>query len=122
VHSQLTENRHSIRRAALRSALSASRTVSTQTRIAPIAARTAEQNVVRIASAQSIRFFTQTVRKASQDEKELEEAQRKAEQDFDRQAATDARQDVEVRFGVSAREAHSLPLLTLIVVGVGHAN
>ena len=36
------------------------------------------------------------MRKASED-KDLEEAQRRSEEDFDRQATADARQDVEVR-------------------------
>ncbi|AEO54384.1 hypothetical protein MYCTH_2296912 [Thermothelomyces thermophilus ATCC 42464] len=89
---------HSLRRAVLRSAAaSASRTAtaSTATRIAPFAARsTAECNAAKIASPQVVRFFSQTARKAAED-KQLEEAQRRSEEDFERQAAADARQDVE---------------------------
>ncbi|KAK4240619.1 hypothetical protein C8A03DRAFT_31214 [Achaetomium macrosporum] len=43
---------------------------------------------------QAVRFFSQTMRKASED-RQLEEARRKAEEDFDRQIVADARQDVE---------------------------
>jgi len=56
-----------------------------------------ECNAARTASAQGFRFFSQTVRTASDaEEKALEEAQRKSEQDFERQVVEDARQDVEV--------------------------
>ncbi|KAK4103140.1 RNA-binding domain-containing protein [Parathielavia hyrcaniae] len=87
--------RHSLRRAALRSALAASRTISTTTRITPLAARTAADcNIARLALPQSGRFFSQTTRQRS-DDKDLEEAQRRAEEELDRQAAADASQDVE---------------------------
>lgn len=93
--------RHSLRRAALRSAIAASRPVSTTTRITLFAVRTTvECNAARTASAQGLRFFSQTVRKASDvEDKALEEAQRKSEQDFERQVVDDARQDVEVHLG-----------------------
>lgn len=105
--------RHSLRRAALRSAFSASRTVSTQTRIAPFAARAAECNAIRTASPQTIRFFSQTVRKASE-EKDLEEAQRKSEEDLEHQVAADARQDVEVRRLPASRIPIVMEPLTLL--------
>ncbi|KAK4152249.1 hypothetical protein C8A00DRAFT_44646 [Chaetomidium leptoderma] len=87
---------HSLRRAALRSAVSASRTISTQTRVTPFAARAAVDcnAAARISSLQAVRYFSQTVRKASED-KDLEEAQRKSEEDFERQVVEDARHDVE---------------------------
>lgn len=84
---------HSFRRAALRSAVSASRSVSTTTRFAPFAARvTSECNVSKVAAPQALRFFSQTIRKASE-EKDLENAQR--------EAAAEAQQDQEGFVGQS---------------------
>ncbi len=60
-----------------------------------VARAVAECNVAKAASAQGFRFFSQTVRKASE-EKDLEDAQRKSEEDFERRAVQDAREDVEV--------------------------
>ncbi|KAK3311202.1 uncharacterized protein B0T15DRAFT_520768 [Chaetomium strumarium] len=86
---------HCLRRAALRSALSATRAVLTPRAIAPFAAvAPADCSVARSASPQAIRFFSQTLRKASED-RQLEEAQRKSEEELDRQVVADARQDVE---------------------------
>ncbi|KAK4245272.1 hypothetical protein C7999DRAFT_16497, partial [Corynascus novoguineensis] len=84
---------HSLRRAVFRSA--ASRTVSTATRITPFATRTTpECSAIKASSPQAIRFFSQTAHRATED-KQLEEAQRRSEEDFERQAAADAQQDVE---------------------------
>lgn len=86
---------HCLRRAALRSALSATRAVSTPRAIAPFAAVSSVNcNAARAASPQAIRFFSHTLRKASED-RQLEEAQRESEEEFDRQVVADARQDVE---------------------------
>jgi hypothetical protein len=51
------------------------------------------------------------MRQKSED-KDLEEAQRKAEEDFDRQIVEDARQDVEVRLTMPTPHAESC-ILTL---------
>ena len=57
----------------------ASRTVSTTTRVTPVAARAAANcNAARITSAQGLRFFSLSAPKASE-EKQVEEAQRTAQ-------------------------------------------
>ncbi|AEO65398.1 uncharacterized protein THITE_2112338 [Thermothielavioides terrestris NRRL 8126] len=86
---------HSVRRAALRAALSASRVVCNQANSTRLATRTAaEWNYTRPALPHTLRFFSQTVRKAYEN-RELEQAQRKDEENFEKQAAADAREDVE---------------------------
>ncbi|KAH6627949.1 hypothetical protein F5144DRAFT_514844 [Chaetomium tenue] len=88
---------YSLRRAALRSAVSASRSVSATTRITPFAARvSSECNSSKLAAPQALRFFSQTIRKASED-KDLEDAQRRSEQE----AAAEGQQDPEEFVGQS---------------------
>lgn len=71
-------------------------TISTAARIAPFAARsTAGRNVPKIVPSRVVRFYSQTGHEAA-DDQQLEEAQRRSEEELERQAAADAKQDVEV--------------------------
>ncbi|GAB1311355.1 31 kDa ribonucleoprotein, chloroplastic (Fragment) [Madurella fahalii] len=73
---------HSLRRAALRSAISASRALSTKAPVTPLAAGAFKRvNVAKLRPIQAVRFFSQT--------------ERPAESDLEKTASADAAQDVE---------------------------
>lgn len=101
-------HRQSIRRAALRSAISASRAVSSTTRSSPFAAQIARKTLSPLGRPSSIRFFSHTGRVANE-EKSVDETEVKPVEETEAKLAEEAEaqpaEEAEVKAAEEATEA-----------------